>query len=348
MLSLFFALSVFATPPEALNFSVLNPVGFQRFLKRQGTFSAPDANEIRALEVGATYFVPVRWVRPGQARYSFTHVLRKFVKNARIRISRRDRLRGFRLGHDHGRSLLRADDPVDVVLLKHPETGEIFLHALDGNHGLLASLLAGAITIPVKVHESYVQRANEYQNLMEMHELLLQDGNSFPFDLRANFHPVEKYADLINDPNLSLVRALLGKVILKNGEIKKVSGPQFPVILKFRGDHFSNFEELLVATALHLDGVHFNEEIMDSEHLPEEFVEDIRQRLFRLKASGSALLKDITIIARRVHRNEITLDPNDVHNSKKTTKGGRRIPDLFHLWNDVRCLSAFNLGISER
>ena len=222
---------------------------------------------------GGVYW-PVRWLKPGQSRYSFRNVRSKILKivaggGATIGAD------GYTRTYDEGRSVYPATKSIQVVL--SPEGPVI----TDGHHTVLSAMYFRSETIPVEVVGDF-----RHLPMEEFWQVAAADGLVYLHGIGGDTVIPDQLLQLEDDPNRYLVAALAMKVVHGAG-VSEVYGYSTPVWAKLNDG--IPFIEFTFADLLYEAGISYHVEDPDIP-LP-EVAEQVRQVLWEYQ-EGEDLIGD--------------------------------------------------------
>ena len=264
-------------------------------IARYESYKTPD---FRAFSTEVVVYLPVSWFRPGQSRYA--------AMNIRDKIGDTPNGRG-ELKYFNGKSLLREDDFVEGVAFKDG------IVIAEGHTRYLSNLASGGIYVPTKIVLQL-----PYMTVVEGVRHLIERGFIYPFGLRGEWYWIEKFSQMLNDPNRDFASLMSARLVIGEKDklkdqlvrtkvsthpLKEVPVVNYPVWYKFRGEFKSSFEELAIATVLNQAGFLWDREV--DGYPGEEQFERARQILNAHKKS-SPFLQGINIVSRRVSVEEIS------------------------------------------
>lgn len=254
----------------------------------------PDA-KLSQLKKGDRFFGQLKWLKPGQARYSFELSVEKALEYT----DGDGTFENPELKYDDGRSLLPEDDPVHVVLTDYG------LIAVDGHHHVMASLATGAKTAPFLVVGDLRGR-----NSGKLKAALVRRGYSYPYDLDGSVRYPQHFYTLENDTNRYLVSLLTTRVDVdpKSGKITRIGskGGNYPVLIKIRPGISKAFQELRAADVLRRAGIVYDP-TADGGHPSRELREKARRALAEAQRRGDPDMANILSVKNRTFVDDIPM-----------------------------------------
>ncbi len=278
------------------------PQNLLEILKKSHHFSPPNKDpELRKalrysdLEKGEEAYLPISWLQPGQASFSFLTVKSKIQTVAEEWGAQWDtRKARWNLPFDGQKALFPQSKSALVLLLSDS------VLVLDGNHKVMTSLFFGAETMPVKIANNW-----SHLSLKEALPRLIENDLVFPFDPMGK--TIKEWPSFTSIPDNPL-RYLAAKLLLKcqiqldedkELQIKKARGSSNPVVCKLNRD--LPFLELRMARVWKKSGIEFRSKDLESSpnELTSELVEAARNSLIEGRNKNGPeyeFLKEVLIL----------------------------------------------------
>lgn len=269
---------------------------FSELVKSNESYEKIPDDVLGRLKVGSQFFGKLKWLKPGQARYSFNLAIEKAIEYADAKDPFSGGKNKKKLMYDDGKSLLPESDPIHVALTDYG------LVTVDGHHHAMASFALGATTAPFLVTHDL-----RGKNFKDMKEDLWQLGLIYPLDLDGKVRQPQHFYTLQDDTNRFLLSLITVRVeIDRNGKVVQVGkkGGKYPIVIKIKPDASLPFQELRAADVLRQAGFVYDAKAYGDDP-PKEIKNLARKILTEAQDSGDSDMKDILLIKKREAKDEI-------------------------------------------
>lgn len=266
---------------------------------RQFREVAPPQNEIKRLKnifkenPKEVTFLPLNILAAAQHRISFDRVQTKILDLY-------ETYGAEEFHFDGNKSFLPKSAPIKIALL--PEG----IVVVDGNHETLASIYAGAKTIPVIIVADKSDMDSNAAALKELED----EGLAYMRKLNGTYsYKPGLFSDLVDDVNRFLMSLISRRVkeIQIDGESKLEShASDQDVIIKF--EEGTPLIEFICADILYENGIVYNPEWGDK--IPKKVIKQMRKIFIKAKEAGDPRLQTTAFIAHSTPGKHLFDDPN--------------------------------------